>query len=584
MQRVAAGLDYAHSKGIIHRDLKPDNILFDEAGDAFISDFGIAKLSSSQTNLTAGRIVGTPTYMSPEQGQGDEIDSRSDIYSIGVILYEMLSGKPPYKADTPIGLVYKHVSEPIPHILDIKPELPTSVEAVLERALAKKPADRFSTAMDLANAIVAISHGETPDLDTTRPIPTHIHKRTEIKGQPAPAAAQKQPPSFGKVLSSVIGLALTALVFLAGIRFAMQLTATPTPSPSPAVPVSLSAPTATATETATPTPTSTPTASPTPAPTLTATMIPGIGGADKIALLMNSDIWMVGVDGSGLFQLLNDDKEKFDLQWLPGGKDISFIKKGCLYVVNLVDRKETKVACYGTPYFEGFQVSPDGKWAAFAIERRLLVVPFNLEKISLTYTRSDLENLEDSCLVYTAVVAKGVRWSADSRKLAVLFQSAKDGRMADFVRIMDVSRCYDADPLVLDDFPSKRSAPPEYTDNPALSSYSWDGDQRFLINTFKRNDGYGELYLYDMSTGEFRKINPIGGTCCYRDASFSPDGKYILFAFQDLRLGEDSETQLYYIPFDAIGTGAKFTPIKIPRTFFSNLREKIQPVLRPSIP
>src|SRR5688572_5413296 len=93
IQRVAAALDYAHSKGIIHRDLKPGNILFDETGDPFISDYGIAKLAQSQTNLTGSSIIGTPTYMSPEQAQGNDIDHRSDIYSLGVIVYEMLSGK-----------------------------------------------------------------------------------------------------------------------------------------------------------------------------------------------------------------------------------------------------------------------------------------------------------------------------------------------------------------------------------------------------------------------------------------------------------------------------------------------------------
>ncbi|HLO17433.1 MAG TPA: hypothetical protein VK206_21550, partial [Anaerolineales bacterium] len=115
-----------------------------------------------------------------------------------------------------------------------------------------------------------------------------------------------------------------------------------------------------------------------------------------------------------------------------------------------------------------------------------------------------------------------------------------------------------------------------------LPSYDWDGDQRFLFNSFQRNGGYGELYLYDMSTTVARKIDPVDGICCYGTAAFSPDGTYILMAFQDVRRGAESETQLYYIPIDQIGAEGTLTPIKLPLRFFPNLRENIQLALRPS--
>src|SRR5512137_1126343 len=98
-ERIAPALDDAHAKGIIHRDLKPGNILFDQYGEPYVSDFGIAKLAASQTNVTGSGIVGTPAYMSPEQAQGVQIDGRSDIYGLGVILFEMLSGRQPYEGD-----------------------------------------------------------------------------------------------------------------------------------------------------------------------------------------------------------------------------------------------------------------------------------------------------------------------------------------------------------------------------------------------------------------------------------------------------------------------------------------------------
>ena len=114
IERVSLGLAYAHRKGVIHRDLKPDNVLFDDNGDPFISDFGVAKFTESTSSLTGSGVIGTPAYMSPEQAQGVEIDGRSDVYGLGVILYQMLSGQQPYSADTPMGVVVKHITEPVP--------------------------------------------------------------------------------------------------------------------------------------------------------------------------------------------------------------------------------------------------------------------------------------------------------------------------------------------------------------------------------------------------------------------------------------------------------------------------------------
>src|SRR5690606_21085966 len=116
MTRIGAALDATHQSGIIRRGLKPDHILFDEIGRAYLSDFGIVILAEgSQTFTKTGGIIGTPAYMSPEQATGAKsIDNRSDIYSLGVILYEMLAGKAPYAADTTVRLIMKHVTEPIP--------------------------------------------------------------------------------------------------------------------------------------------------------------------------------------------------------------------------------------------------------------------------------------------------------------------------------------------------------------------------------------------------------------------------------------------------------------------------------------
>ncbi len=164
IEKIAKGLAYSHRKGIIHRDLKPDNILFDDNGDPFISDFGVAKLTESSGGLTGSGVIGTPAYMSPEQAQGNEIDSRSDVYGLGVIIYQMLSGQQPYSADTPMGVVVKHITEPVPEILNLIPSLPHEVDELIKVAMAKDKASRYATTIDLAKALNLAAFGNEGNL------------------------------------------------------------------------------------------------------------------------------------------------------------------------------------------------------------------------------------------------------------------------------------------------------------------------------------------------------------------------------------------------------------------------------------
>ncbi len=159
LKRLGSALDRAHGMGIIHRDLKPSNVLFDHYGDAFLADFGIVHVSSSTNALTAsGSLVGTPTYMSPEQVYGDkQLDGRSDIYALGVILFQMLTGHTPYDADTPARMMMKHVMDPVPEILSLRPDLPPACNEIINRAMAKERDQRFSSATDLSSALTAVT-------------------------------------------------------------------------------------------------------------------------------------------------------------------------------------------------------------------------------------------------------------------------------------------------------------------------------------------------------------------------------------------------------------------------------------------
>src|SRR5579859_1300618 len=147
VDQVGSALDYAHKRGIIHRDLKPHNVLLDEERNAFLTDFGIIKLLSGKTSLThTGTVMGTPMYVVPEQWESGEIDARSDLYSLGIMIFEMLTGQVPFGGDTPMRIGYQHVNKLPPLARDLRPELPPNVDRVLRRALAKNPADRYPSA------------------------------------------------------------------------------------------------------------------------------------------------------------------------------------------------------------------------------------------------------------------------------------------------------------------------------------------------------------------------------------------------------------------------------------------------------
>jgi serine/threonine protein kinase len=152
--QLADALSYAHSYGIIHRDLKPSNALIDSQGNLFLTDFGIAKmLESASPRLTqTDAVMGTPAYISPEQAQATKVNQRSDIYSLGIILYEMITGRVPFVAETPLAVILKHVSDPLPPPSTVKPDVPEAVEKVILKALAKNPEDRFATVSEFLSA------------------------------------------------------------------------------------------------------------------------------------------------------------------------------------------------------------------------------------------------------------------------------------------------------------------------------------------------------------------------------------------------------------------------------------------------
>jgi serine/threonine-protein kinase len=201
--RIGGALDAAHAKGVVHRDLKPANILFDQYGEAYLSDFGIAQLSEATSPLTGSTVLGTPAYMSPEQIRGDgKVDGRSDIYALGIVLFEMLTGKPPFKADTPAQMMMAHLANPTPRLPAEKSDLPDSINGVLIRAMAKDPEFRFQTASELGNLLAAIASGQAPALTETAATNAFLKETSATRIDAEPGSWRKTAPTQGKEAAS----------------------------------------------------------------------------------------------------------------------------------------------------------------------------------------------------------------------------------------------------------------------------------------------------------------------------------------------------------------------------------------------
>jgi serine/threonine-protein kinase len=559
IERLASALDYAHQKNIVHRDIKPDNVLFDDTNHPYLTDFGIAKLTESAISATGGGTMGTPAYVSPEQAQGANVDSRADIYGMGVMIYEMLTGKKPYDADSPMSVAVRHITEPIPDILQARPDLPIEVDAIIKRAMAKDREDRYPNAIELSRALNRAAFGE----DRTTSASTSMFNTRQN-------TITKSRRRVGFIVAGMILLIILAGAFALSRQLpvvpAVDMTSTTEVTPVPAIATQTSVPESTATTAATAIPTEE-----------MSTPVPPPGNADKIAFLSGNGIYLMNVDGSGLIQIRTENSAKSNLHWMFDGR-LVYISRNCANAIDVETRSIEELVCFdANEMLEDFRVSPDGKWVAISIQRTLNILPFDVELLKDVDTRFGLTILRENCF-YNQYAFRDLLWSKSGTQIAArVVDTERVSSDQIFLLNVDLPNCDTMGPVRIDRIPGSHFNF-DSASTKRITSFDWNGDSLFLVNDAIRNDGFGDLYIYDSKVREGRKINPIDGMCCYRDARWSPDGTYILFVFQKF----DSDViELYYVKYSDIEDGQTLTPVALPSEFLTQ-RDKPQPAIRPA--
>jgi beta-lactam-binding protein with PASTA domain/predicted Ser/Thr protein kinase len=211
-QKIGAALASAHAQGIVHRDIKPGNVMVTRDGTVKVMDFGIARMQTDITAPQTSSVIGTPTYLSPEQAQGQVVDARSDLYSLGCVLYELLAGRPPFTGDTPVAIAYKQVNEtPVPpsaHNADVPPRL----DAVVMKCLAKNPANRYQSAEELSADLERVKQGQ--DVEATPLMAAGIGgDATQVIARPQPTQVMQPPEEEGSSRKVWLGVLIGLLIF-----------------------------------------------------------------------------------------------------------------------------------------------------------------------------------------------------------------------------------------------------------------------------------------------------------------------------------------------------------------------------------
>ena len=524
-RQIAGALDTAHRAGVVHRDLKPGNILMRDDKTPVVTDLGIAAVKTAATRLTrTGGMLGTPHYMSPEQARGQPVDGRADIYALGIILYEMLAGKVPFDADSPLAVLHQHLSEPPPPLYRIRPDLVDITYRTVETCLQKDPADRFQTATQLMAALDHALEVEKGGIGTT-PYPPLLRSRRQ---------AVKWYHILPPVVFLLLGLGLYQLFAAAPpSELAAPMTTLPgsgelanivQPSPSTTItsPIITEADLPTATFRPLPTHTATMTATPaatlSPSPTATATITsmptntplplpaPAIGsptGRIVFTCYIDNvdDICVINADGSGETRLTAVATTDFYASFTPDGRQILFSsRRDGGFLMYAMGSDGSNVQRLGPAHIGGIYapaVSPEGQRVTFTAAQ-----DGNQQVWVMNWDGSQLQQL-----THTDGNNVDPVWSPDGNHIA--FASDRDGEMAHFIMNADGTEV--------------RKLVTGVADSGGRSDWSPDG--RWLAFYAGPRDGR-DIYLAAIDGSVVYRLTDGGSNLA---PSFSPDGNWIAF-------------------------------------------------------
>lgn len=526
MEQIGPALDYAHSKNVLHRDLKPSNVLLDDDGGAYLTDFGIARILSEQSaGITTQGVVGTPSYMSPEQAQGLALDNRSDIYALGVMLFEMATGRRPFESDTPYSIAVMQVTSPPPSPRQYNANLSFAVEEVILKALKKKREERYPHAVALAEALKRATNQSVTSIHDTQPamvrpmpppaevsppspqpmivVPQIVYTTPPPPNQamtPNPVnnyARRRRPRRPNVLMNAAVGgiigcgvlvvLAIVTILILTTISSGSGATI-PSRTPRPTSPLddlglqsgqaTLDSTSRAARDTIVPPPTRTDTPQPPPG---TPTIAPvGV----RTAVPLDPSVKAIG------------------------GSLVYFAERGDtthLYHLDLTTGMETQLT-FGTSTDAYPAVSPDGKRVAFQSDRD---GDFDIYVMDLAG-----DNLRQ--ITHNDVVDRIPSWSPDGQWLLFASDTRGDGTF-------DLYRAR----------PDGGEVQLVFNNDTRLSSPRWSPDGRSIVFSTgsSSNAGSWEIGLLDETGSDFKSLTDND----VKDSSpvFSPDGQYILFQTDD---------------------------------------------------